>query len=87
MCFVSDSNFDQILNKLSPLYFKKPRIEAKGTLNKINDFTVKLTSVVYGPVRSFRGILIEVSRACLCYSFILKFLLLFHGYIKFLVLE
>ena len=58
--FVSDSNFDQILDKLVPLYTHKPRIEAKGTLNKIHDFVVKLASVVYGPLRSFRGILIEV---------------------------
>lgn len=56
--FTSDTLFDLLLLKLSNVYSKKLRIEAKGPRFEIGDFLVKLGLVSVGG--SCKGILVEV---------------------------
>ncbi len=56
--FTSDTLFDLLLLKLSNVYSKKLRIEAKGPRFEIGDFLVKLGLV--SVAGSCKGILVEV---------------------------
>ena len=58
LTFTSDTLFDLLLLKLSNVYSKKLRIEAKGPRFEIGDFSIKLGIV--SVAGSGKGILVEV---------------------------
>ncbi|OQR66514.1 mediator of RNA polymerase II transcription subunit 20-like [Tropilaelaps mercedesae] len=60
LCLVADSNFDALMNKLSPqLYSTKigTKVECKGPRYQTGDFLVKVGTVTVGT--SARGVLVE----------------------------
>lgn len=80
--FTSDTLFDLLMLKLSNVYSKKLRIEAKGPRFEIGDFLVKLGIVSVGG--SGKGILVEVEYmpcqvAQACWGLMLEFMQGFLG--------
>jgi len=80
--FTSDTLFDLLMLKLSNVYTKKLRIEAKGPRFEIGDFLVKLGIV--SVAGSCKGILVEVEYlpcqvAQACWGLMLEFMQGFLG--------
>lgn len=62
LCLTSDLGFDQFMNSLKTFYAcrKNLRIEVKGPRLELEDFIIKIGSVVLGQNMSLKGILVEV---------------------------
>ncbi|ESO06436.1 hypothetical protein HELRODRAFT_63878, partial [Helobdella robusta] len=58
---VTDASFDLLIQKMKQFYIKKqPKIESKGAILTLCDFSIKIGSVVFGQMTTFKGLLIEI---------------------------